>query len=495
MMTKAQSNTTQAIWIGMGSISTFALAIISAAILSRYLSKIEYGTYRQILYIYSSLLVIFTAGLPKVFSYFLPRYTKSKGKDIVWRVTRVLFLLGLIFSTFLFLLSDFIADVLNNPELKVGLKYFSPIPMFLLPTLGIEGIFSTYKQTIHIAIYNTISRFMMLLFIVLPVVIFDGSYLDAIKGWLIVSIITLFIAFYFKSIPFKGINKESSDLSYKEILKYSFPLVLASLAGMAIKAADQFYISKYFGPEVFAEFANGFIELPFVGMVTGATSMILMPIFSKLIHDKSSTQNIISLWRNALLKSVYIIYPMVLFFISHAKEVVSILYSASYKDSAIYFQIAMVLNFFNIILFAPLLLAMGKTKFYFTLHAILAIATWCLGYIIIGVFNSPIAIAILSVSLAIIKVIIFMKYIANIFEIALLDLVPIRMIVSVVMHSLLLLWIINLLINYAELDLSVVIKLLLEAILYSILLIGTGKAFRIDYLNVVRPVLGKYIKI
>lgn len=266
----------QVFWVGMGSLSSFALGIVSAAILSRYLEKVEYGTYRQILYVYNTLLVIFSAGLPRVFSYFLPRYPLEQGKHIVWKVSKMLFFFGMAFSIVLYAFSEIIAQILRNPELATGLKYFSPIPMLLLPTLGIEGIFSTYKKTIYIAIYNTATRFLMLIFIVLPVIIYKGSYIYAIFGWSIASIIALLLAIYFKGLPFKGIETETSNLSYNAVFSYSLPLVVASIAGIAIKAADQFYISRFFGAEVFAEFSNGFIGLPFVGMVTGATSMVFM---------------------------------------------------------------------------------------------------------------------------------------------------------------------------------------------------------------------------
>ena len=49
-MLKQENNTVQAMWIGMGSFSSFALSLVSAAILSRYFDKTEYGTYRQILF-------------------------------------------------------------------------------------------------------------------------------------------------------------------------------------------------------------------------------------------------------------------------------------------------------------------------------------------------------------------------------------------------------------------------------------------------------------
>src|SRR5690554_4863973 len=360
----------------MGSLSSIALGIVSAAILSRYLDKTEYGTYKQILYVYSTLLIVFSAGLPRVFAYFLPRYSIEEGKTIVRKINRVLFIAGLIFSLFLFLFSGIISIILKNPELSYGLKIFSPIPMLLLPTLGIEGIFSTYKKSIYIAIYNTLSRFLMLIFIVTPVIVFEGSYITAIYGWLGVSVITFIIAYYFKNIPFKGSKSVDTTLNYKEVFAYSLPLVGASIWGIAIKSADQFYISRYFGAEVFAEFSNGFIELPFVAMITSSASVVLMPIFSRVFHQNEGLEKLTETWKNTLNKSATIIYPILIFFILYANELMILLYSQKYAASGIYFRINMFLNFFNIIIFAPLFLSMGKTKLYSIVHMILAFTIW-----------------------------------------------------------------------------------------------------------------------
>lgn len=482
----------QAFWVLLGSLSSFALSIISAAILSRYLEKTEYGTYRQILYVYNTLLIVFTVGLPRTFSYFLPRFNLAQGKDIVSKITRVLFLTGLAFSICLFLLSGIIASLLKNPELATGLKLFSPIPMLLLPTMGIEGIFATYKKTAYIAIYNTITRFLMLMFIVLPVVILKGNYLYAIYGWSVASMISLCIALYFKGIPFKGIGAVKANLSYTEVLTYSLPLAVASIAGIAIRAADQFYISRFFGPEVFAEFANGFLELPFVGMVTGATSMVLMPLFSKMIYDKSNVENILSLWRNALLKSAIIIYPLVIFFIFNAKNIVELLYSSTYHNSAIYFQIAMVLNFFNIIIFAPLLLAMGKTKVYARVIIINAVAEWSIGYLIVLAFNSPVAIAILSVTLSITRVLIFIKYISILLKVSPFTLFPVKIIAVLITHALLVIAFVNLVNSQLLPPLVNYVSLIVTFVGFTVILLCTAPIFRLDYLAVVKPLINRF---
>ena len=475
----------------MGSLSSFALALLSAAILSRYFDKAEYGTYRQILYVYNTLLIIFTAGLPRVFNYFLPRYSLSQGIDIVWKITKVLFLCGLAFSVFLFSFSGLIADILKNPELSRGLKYFSPIPLLLLPTLGVEGIFSTYKKTVYIAIYNTLSRILMLLFIVLPVIIFKGTYLYAIYGWIVVSIITLIIAYFFRGIPFKGVRLEKSQLHFKEILKYSLPLVSASIAGIAFRSANQFYISRYFGPEIFAGFSNGFIEIPMVRMITGATSTVLMPVFSKIIYDKSNITQLTNLWRNALQKSAILIYPMVIFFLFYSKEVVTIVYSEAYADSAKYFSTAMILNFFNVIIFAPLLLAIGETKFYARLHYGLAIATWVIEYIAIVIFKTPMSVAISFVAISVCGIVVALIYSSRKIGVPFLKLFPVGQFMIIAVHSFASLLPVFLLLKYLIPPIGNLISISLGALGYLLILLTTSKWVKINYLEILIPLLKK----
>ena len=486
-----KSNTYQALWIGLGNLSSFGIAIVSAAILSRYLDKTEYGTYRQILYVYNTLLIVFTAGLPRVFNYFLPRYDLSQGKEIVLKITKVLFLTGLAFSLFLFACSGVIANVLNNPELARGLKYFAPVPMLMLPTLGIEGIFSTYRKTIYIAFYSILSRTLMLVFIVAPVILFSKSYISAIYGWLVSSALILVMAFYFKGIPFRGIKQEKSGLGFKEILAYSLPLVSASLAGIVWQSSNQFYVSRFFGTEVFADFSNGFIELPIIHMITGAASTVLMPLFSKAVHDKSDSSQITNLWRSALQKSVVLIYPITIYFLFYSTEVISIIFSDAYADSAKFFTAAIIINLFKVINFSSLLLAMGKSRYYARLHYVLAISTWVSQYLAILIFNTPMSVALCYVVISIGGLIAPMIYVARLIKVPFFTLVPLRRILVISLHAFISMFLANLLFRWLIPDVPDIVFIAVAGLAYLLLLVLTSKFFKINYWDLVRPLLNR----
>lgn len=485
------SNSYQALWVGIGSLSSFALAIVSAAVLSRFFEKTEYGTYRQILFVYNSLLVVFSAQLPKVFSYYLPKFDLEKGKDIVARITLLLFATGVLFSAFLYFGSNLIAFVLKNEELSTGLKYFSPIPMLLLPTLGLQGILSTYRKTNYLAFYQICTRIIMLLFIVVPVVYFENSYIFAIYGWMGASILSLFIALYVKSLPFRGVKRQKSGLTTKKILNYSLPLVGAGIAGIAIKSADQFFISRYFGAEVFAEFANGFIPIPIVAMVTSATSIVLMPVFSKITENKDNLEELVTLWKSALTKSAVIVYPIVFFMFYHADNIIEILYGVEYANSATYFRIAMVLNFFNIVVFAPLLLSLGKSKFYSYIHIYGAIVVWVLGFLVVSFSKNPFLLALSSTFVSVGIIVIGYIYSAKLLKISFLEMIPVNEVFKLVIHlsiAIALLAIVDRLIDVS----SSILVLVYQSFLYALLLLSTDRFFGLKYIQVMKPFMKRF---
>ena len=85
------NNTKQAFWVALGSLFSFGFSIVSSMILSRYFDKGYYGTYKQVMYVYNTLLTVFTLGLPKAFSYYLPRVDISQANNLIKKITNIFF--------------------------------------------------------------------------------------------------------------------------------------------------------------------------------------------------------------------------------------------------------------------------------------------------------------------------------------------------------------------------------------------------------------------
>lgn len=486
------SNTMQAFWVGIGSFVSFAFTLVSTAILSRYLTKDEYGTYKQVMYVYNTLLMVFTLGLPKAYSYFLSRCSIAEGKSVSRKINLIFLVIGLVFSLLLFAGADIIAIVLNNSNLVRALRLFSLTPLFLLPTMGLESIMAVYKKTYLNAIYIIATRCFMLLLVALPVAFYKADCDTAIIGFTFSSLISCIVALFLKKVPYKGCNSQKTKLSFREIINFSIPLAIASLWAIAIKSADQFYISRYFGNEVFADFSNGSLELPFVGMILGATATVLLPVFSKNVKTEgANSKTIIDTWKNATAKSVMLIYPLVIYCWYFALPIMTFLYGDKYVDSAIYFRIMLVVNLFTIAPYYPIIIALGETKYYANVHMWNAMLVWITELLIVMLFPNPYLITATSVVCHLIKIFIMINFISKKTNCSIYKLLPFEPIMKVLLTCIISGIIVLHISNTFICSLSNFLLLSMSFVFYSILLFLIGKVCKLNYIELISPFLNK----
>lgn len=485
------NNTKQAAWVAIGSLCSFGFAIVSSMILSRYFNKADYGTYKQVMYVYSTLFTIFTLGLPKAFSYFLPRVELTQSKNLIRKITNLFFLLGGLFSLSLFIFAPQIANFLKNPDLTKALRVFAIVPFLMLPTMGLEGILATFKQTKFIALYEILTNIFKLVCVALPVMIWNLGYVEALWGFVISSFVTFLLALYLKYYPVRNQPNEKCPITLKDIFRFSMPLLTASLWGIIIASCDQFFVSRYFGNETFAEFSNGWLPLPFVGMITGATATVLSPIFSRMSHEKvDPMKEIYPLWMSVFEKSAKLIYPIVIYCTVFADIVMSVMYGQQYAVSGSYFRIKLVTEFFNIIIFAPLLINIGEVKYYSRVHMVVAVSVVVLEFLSVKTIFSPYAISWVSTACQLGKIYALLWLVAKFFGIKIYQLFPIKLILQILIPSTALLllerWI---LIDLSQL--STLLVLVVSFVAYVALFFIYGLLMKMDYIGIIKPLISK----
>lgn len=485
------NNTKQAAWVAIGSLCSFGFSIVSSMILSRYFNKADYGTYKQVMYVYHTLLTIFTLGLPKAFSYFLPRVELAQSRSLIRKITNLFFLLGGVFSLLLFVFSPQIALILKNPELTKALRIFAIVPFFLLPTMGLDGILATFRQSKYIALYHISTNIFKLLCVALPVMVWNLGYEQALWGFVVASFITFLLALYLKYLPVKNEGNEKCEITYKDIFRFSIPLLTASLWGILIHSADQFFVSRYFGNEVFAEFSNGSMELPFVGMIVGACATVLSPIFSRLSHEKvDPKKEVYPLWMSVFEKTAKLIYPLVIYCMVFADVVMVTLYSGKYVDSQNYFRIKLITNFFTLISYGPLIINIGKVKYYSRVHMFTALIVVLLEFISVKTINSPYAISWISMLCHVGKIFAMLFMVSKFFGVKFYQLFPLKLIGQILIPSALFLllerWV---LIDLCHLNSWVV--LLVSVIVYVLVYYVYSILVKMDYIGLVKPLIKK----
>ncbi len=485
-LVRSQSRTVQAAWIAFASLVSMSVGIVTAAILSRYLSKSEYGTYRQVIYVYSTLLMFFSMGLPRAYSYFLVRVSLGEGKSLIYKLNLMFLGLSGVFTLLLFGGADCIADILKNPALAVNMKIFSITPMFLMPVLGLESIMATYKRTYLGALFTIISRLFQIVAIVFPVIFIRADAQMAVYGFVVSSLITFVVGMIIMRIPFRKIKREKTKIKLVDIWHFSFPVFTASIWGFVIGSASQFFISRYFGTDEFALFANGYMELPFVGMVIGATSTVLLPEFSKMRHENKGFGEFIKLWNNVITKSSLIIYPLAIYCCVFSKEIMTSLYGEKYVDSVVFFQIVTIVNLVKIMPYAPIMLALNRGKQFSFAHMMSAmfivLADWGIVYFVPSSYLIAV-IATLSVCLCTFLV---LKDIAKVMKISIVDLVPFVLICKILVSAIICSVIVRFMFLFLDIDNSWII-LPITFLIFCVLYLIVATCFQLHYGDIIKP--------
>lgn len=149
-------------------------------------------------------------------------------------------------------------------------------------------------------IYVLLSKIFTISCVLAAVYVSGASAVNAIIGLVLAYAMTSFVGFRLMYRPFKDIAVLQSCISIKDIFSYSIPVFNASVYGFIIGSASQFFVSRYFGVAEFAQFANGFMELPFAGVIIAVIASVMLPEFSRMYAAGTAKEEYILLWNRTV---------------------------------------------------------------------------------------------------------------------------------------------------------------------------------------------------
>ena len=344
----------------MGQGLTALVGLLSIVLLSRILNKAEYATFRQTFLAYEFAVPIMGLGIAQAIYYFLPvETTRPRGR--VMDAVCVMLFMGCLFSLFiLFGGNELLAKRFTNPQLADSLLYLIPFPLITLPASLLGSVLVVRERVTLLSTFNVLSNIALGLAVIIPCLFWKTSSAPII-GKVAMSVPSSAIAVYliFQSVTSGEWLPRWEHI--KSMVKYAVPLGLASMIGTITLQLDKVIVSAMCTPEDFAVYANGAIEIPLIGIVTGSISAVILADMRKLIVGGKKDEAL-TLFRKAAEKSAWIILPAMVFLFVSADLVIQILFSKKYSGSALPFRFYLCVLPVRIIFFGPMLIAIGKSK-------------------------------------------------------------------------------------------------------------------------------------
>lgn len=366
-------------------------------VFARVLTVADYGTYLQTFLAYDFAVPLLTAGLPSALFYFLPS-SEKRQKGLVLDNLTLLFLAGLIFSSFLLLGgTELLARRFDNPDLSKTLQWMVLYPLYTFPVLLASAVWVTKNKVKLNSVFNIVRGLTLAFLLIIAAWLSEGFMAPTmVRIFLPLAFLPVALYFVFKEVPGDWDLPRLSSMW--EMAKFSIPLGLATVFGTLTIQLASIVVSMLTSPQDFAIYANGAKEVPIIGIITGSISVVIMADMAKRIKE-GDKQSALDLFRKSAAISATFLLPVMIFLLIYAENFIQVLYSNKYSESVLPFRIYLFMLPVRIVFYGAAFIALGRTKALLYRSLISLVLTAIFAYFMtqwIGYIGAAIATVIVS---------------------------------------------------------------------------------------------------
>lgn len=339
-------------------IATFAVPLI----LTRLLSKSEYGIYAQYYVVVFFCTGVFNLSMQSNLYFFYPTANRKVRKSLVLQTFVFLLLVALV-TIGLISIPAIGRFIIGEGDLLKYKAYILLGILLLMPVYIIEPLYVVRKDVFTSLIYppaEVILRLSLVigLFIIKPGLtsIFMGIIISA-------SVCLIFNLIYtIREIGIRNINRHMFDreLAGKQ-LKYSIPFGMASGLSILFQRFDKIICISFLTPSQFAIYAIAFYGIPGIMQVFDSLTQVYL-IQMTIKHQENKTSELGDIYKALVTKTFSFSLPALIIVTLYSRKIIEFLFTSNYLDAVPLFR-AYLLSILIFMLCSGLILrATGKTN-------------------------------------------------------------------------------------------------------------------------------------
>lgn len=334
------------LFMGIGKLA----ALFQKIYMARHLSVSDYGAINYAIAIVSLAATFCVFGMQKTMLKNIPVYLKNKQSHAfrvdVWGSQCIVVVLSAVLSAFLFL---FYTLQLSYIEIDFFVFYlFCIVSSQALLILVSHQILSLGRSGLFVFVSQFLFNFLMLVFLMA----LDGlSYENVVQIWCFSSLISLVIsqvAFVYLANA-KGIGVFGGlGFPNREFYKYSFTLLLSTVAYIALTSVDRIMLGVMEGNEAVAEYSVIFTIAVLLPLLLTVFDAVLSPKISAYVadEDKASLGRFYQECNTALVVASSILSILIIIF----SDTLLLLFGSSYTHLAKLLFLLVIGEFVNVAL-------------------------------------------------------------------------------------------------------------------------------------------------
>lgn len=317
-----------AIVLTSGRAVGLGIAFAIPLVLVRVFDQSEFGTYKQLFLIYSTLFGLAQLGMAESLDHFVPRDATQAGRQVA-NATVVLGLIGLSCVAALTVFRGSIAAWFGNAALGPELVPLAWFLAFMLTATVFEIVLVSRRKHVVAASAYALSDIVRAVCFVVPALLLWGLH-GVMIGAAVFAGTRLAAVLFALWREFRGEFRVDGQVLRRQ-LAYALPFALA--VGIEILHINwhQYAVASRFDAASFAIYAVGCLQVPLVDLIVTSTVNVMMVEMAGLRERNVAAAR--ALWHDTISKLAFLIFPLAAFLVLMAREIIVFLFTTSYEAS------------------------------------------------------------------------------------------------------------------------------------------------------------------
>lgn len=376
----------QVLTVSLGKILAMLATFIVPVVLTRFLSKDDYGIYGQFNVVFLFCSAFFSLGIRSNLYYFYPNSNSSYRKVLVFQTFGMLFILSLLAA--IIIITPFLNSIFIGTNQLLSFKYYIAVVIILYMVSTImEPLYILRKDNILSVSYPgglvALKGLTIVIFVIL---------VPSIESVLTAVILVFLVAFLFsiyyilKEIKYQPSDRLISLKILKEQITYSLPFGLSVSLKSIITKLDKILCISFISPKEYAIYTVSFLAIPGIQAIYDSLVQVYIIEMSKAFK-KGDINEINNIYHDLLTKSFSYTLPSVIIIFYYADFVISTLYTDAYIEAVPLFRLY-ILGSITMVLGAGVVLrSIGKTKLTLKSYILSSFITIPITYFLVSNFG------------------------------------------------------------------------------------------------------------
>ncbi len=379
--------TGQAGMLTLGRSTGQVLNAVAGILIVRALAQYDYGTYRQIILLFTTLCLIGDAGFAQTLFYFIPRKRENAARYLSHALLAAL-VASAVWTLVLWSFSSRVERFFSNPQLGGYIVLLSSyVTLSLLATVleaGLIALGQVATAAISIGAFE-VAKFILLL---------AALVWDAEISWLLCAAVlaaALRLAYMLRRLSLE--SRLAPGPEFFGQFRYALKLWLPGLLNIAGTYAHQYVVGYFFNPLDYAVYSVACLQIPFMGHLSTSVGEVFL-VRATEYRSQGRHEEVFQMWTNACRKSLLVFIPVTACLAVLARPLITALFTRRYLASVPYFVLILVglafSGLFQDAIFRAYA-AMRPYAWFYALRVVLAIGLGILGTKFLGLWGAALS--------------------------------------------------------------------------------------------------------